>query len=232
VFMALSIKRLRSTVRVVAAMDRWERRSYFRHFLWSPIINLRHFPYAAYSWQSYLSSLSLHPSSGSKSLDLGCGEYPRNPLDCDQLYGIDVRTDINDKSIKSEDLSLAPIPFEDNYFDCVSAFDFVEHIPRTCIGRNGEKRQPFIALLNEIFRVLKPGGVLVHLTPACPSELVFRDPTHVNFITDETFPLYFCGAAPWAKMYGFDGQFELLGQVWVRDSWVFGVMQKPKSYRN
>jgi hypothetical protein len=36
----------------------------------------------------------------------------------------------------------------------------------------------------------------------------------VNFITDETFPLYFCGAAPLARMYGFEGTFDCIGQEW------------------
>ena len=47
----------------------------------------------------------------------------------------------------------------------------------------------------------------------CSSDLeVFRDPTHVNIITDETFPLYFDDVNMWARNYGFTGKFKILSQ--------------------
>jgi hypothetical protein len=45
--------------------------------------------------------------------------------------------------------------------------------------------------MNEIFRTLKPGGIFFSKTPAYPISAVFSDPTHVNNITADTFPLYF-----------------------------------------
>ena len=37
--------------------------------------------------------------------------------------------------------------------------------------------------MNEIYRVLKPGEMLLHFTPAYPSKEAFQDPTYVNIIT-------------------------------------------------
>lgn len=215
-----------NAIRFASSLPYWERRSYLRYFLWSPLLNLRHFPHIALSPDRYLASLELPVRENSISLDLGCGEHPRNPLTCHNLFGVDLRQELAGGSIKFADLSIDDIPYEDQLFDCVSAFDFLEHIPRVVECANGSTRLSFIELMNEIHRVLAPNGYFVHLTPAYPACLAFRDPTHVNFVTEETFPLYFCGANPWAGMYGFDRRFKLIRQVWIRNAWLLCVMQK------
>jgi hypothetical protein len=58
-----------------------------------------------------------------KALDLGCGLNPRNPFNCDELYGIDIREN-KDKKIYNIDLIVDPIPFKDNFFDYVTALRF------------------------------------------------------------------------------------------------------------
>jgi SAM-dependent methyltransferase len=87
------------------------------------------------------------------------------------------------------DLAIESIPFPSEYFDYVSAYDFIEHVPR--IIYNPTRRFCFIELMNEIYRVLKMGGTFASFTPAFPKEAAFIDPTHVNIITENTFPLYF-----------------------------------------
>ena len=93
----------------------------------------------------------------SKTLDLGCGTNPRNPYNADLIYGIDIRTSPDNPNIKVADLAVESIPFESDYFDAVSAFDFIEHIPRVIYMP--ERRFPFVLLMNEIYRVLKKGGL-------------------------------------------------------------------------
>jgi SAM-dependent methyltransferase len=147
-----------------------------------------------------------------KHLDLGCGPRPRNPYRCDELYAVDLVTDetLAEPHFKSANLSLQPIPHADSSFDSVSAFDFLEHVPRILPTADGRHtRFPFLELMDEIHRVLKPRGRFYALTPAYPSPEAFQDPTHVNIITEETWR-YFCGAAPMARPYGFKGQFEML----------------------
>ena len=67
-----------------------------------------------------------------KHLDLGCGANPRNTYNAENLYGIDIleRHDstLNNFTYKSANVILEKIPFEDNFFDSISAFDFIEHI--------------------------------------------------------------------------------------------------------
>lgn len=144
-------------------------------------------------------------------LDLGCGEEPRNALKMDVVYGIDVRDDV-DKKIVRADLVLEKIPFEDNFFDAVTAHDFIEHIPRLIYAP--QRRYPFVDLMNEIWRVLKPGGQFMSITPAFPHAAAFFDPTHVNYITEETFPLYFGDQRRRASIYGFYGNFQVWKQKW------------------
>lgn len=146
-----------------------------------------------------------------KTLDLGCNVLPRNPYNVEDVYGIDLnpQTIVGATYIQAN-LALEAIPFEDNFFDCVSAFDFIEHIPRQLLSlETGRSRLPFIELMNEIWRVLKPQGIFYAVTPCYPSPAAFQDPTHVNFITNDTHN-YFCGETPYATIYGFTGQFEKL----------------------
>jgi SAM-dependent methyltransferase len=146
-----------------------------------------------------------------KSLDLGCGVNPKNPFSAEEVFGIDVRTDL-ENNIFSADLVVESIPFSDSFFDYVTAFDFFEHIPRLVYAP--ERRYPFIELMNEIYRVLKPGGICYSETPAFPHNAAFWDPTHVNIITEQTFPLYFDAVNTWAKGYGFRGKFNVTDQHW------------------
>ena len=149
-----------------------------------------------------------------KSCDLGCGTKIRNPFNASELYGVDIRDGLegSDDFIKSADLTVEPIPFQTEFFDYVTAFDFIEHIPRVIY--NPKRRNPFVELMNEVYRVLKVGGIFLSSTPAYPKYQVFRDPTHVNIITDETFLLYFDNKYRWASMYGFNGKFQILKQSW------------------
>jgi len=146
-----------------------------------------------------------------RALDLGCGNSPKNPFGMDDVFGIDLleNTQLN---IRKADLAIEPIPFESNYFDALSAYDFIEHIPR--LAYVPERRYPFVELMNEIYRVLMPQGVFMSVTPAYPAAEVFRDPTHVNIITEETFPLYFDQNNRLAAMYGFNGYFQVIEQKW------------------
>jgi SAM-dependent methyltransferase len=148
---------------------------------------------------------------GTRSLELGCGIHLKNGFGASEAYGIDIREDL-DRKIYRADLAIDNLPFEDNYFDYVIAEHFIVHVPRGVYCP--ERRNSFIELMSEIWRVLKPHGLFFSITPAYPHPEVFQDPTHVNIITENTFPAYFCFAEPWAKQYGFRGRFNFTSQVW------------------
>ena len=97
--------------------------------------------------------------------------------------------------------------FDDNFFDSISAYDFLEHIPRVRIKDNGDTNFPFIDLMNEVYRVLKTKGKFYAVTPYYPKPEAFQDPTHVNIITKKTHE-YFCGSDCYGKYYGFKGNFK------------------------
>jgi SAM-dependent methyltransferase len=146
------------------------------------------------------------------SLDLGSGLYPKNPFKATTCTGIDILDSAN--TIKCN-LFSQDIPFDDCTADFVTAFDFIEHIPRLIVS--GEiVRFRFVELMSDIYRVLKTGGLFFSHTPAFPSQAVFQDPTHVNFITATTFPNYFCtrrgNKGPGASRYGFKDSFRLVAQ--------------------
>ncbi len=145
-----------------------------------------------------------------KALDLGCGRKPKNFFNATEIYGIDIREDVEARVLRA-DLVVDSIPFPNEWFDFITAHDFVEHIPRVIYSPS--RRLPFIELMNEIWRTLKPGGQFLSQTPAFPQPAAFVDPTHVNIITEQTFPLYFCNEV-WAGGYGFNGKFTMRHQQW------------------
>lgn len=153
---------------------------------------------------------ALEVMNTSSTLDLGCGTTPRNPFKANQVFGVDIR-ESTFGNIVAADLAVEPIPFANDSFDFLTAYDFIEHVPR--ILYLPQRRFSFVELMNEIYRVLKPGGVFLSHTPVFPAAAAWRDPTHVNIITDETFPLYFDDKNRFAAMYGFNGYFKLLKQT-------------------
>jgi SAM-dependent methyltransferase len=157
-----------------------------------------------------------------KTLDMGCGPTPRNPFNAEELYGVDIVDGLG-PNIRCADLAVEPIPFDDDLFEFVSAFDFIEHLPRVVYAP--KRRNSFVEFMNEVYRVLKMGGYFVSSTPCYPAQEAFMDPTHVNIITEKTFLAYFDNVNRWAAMYGFNGAFAIVQQE-LRGSHLFMIMQK------
>ena len=125
---------------------------------------------------------------GKRVLDLGCrsGALTRHFLEGNEVVGLDV-----DRSAlaKAEALGIEPVqanvedplPFEDGSFDAVVAGELLEHL------------QFPDALVGEIRRVLRPGGVIVGSVPNAyrvQSRLRFLrghppedDPTHLRMFS-------------------------------------------------
>jgi ubiquinone/menaquinone biosynthesis C-methylase UbiE len=73
------------------------------------------------------------------------------------------------------------LPFADNSAEAVRAFDFLEHV------RNDQR----VGIIEEIWRVLKDGGVFEHLTPSTDGRGAFQDPTHLSFWCINSW-FYYC----------------------------------------
>lgn len=165
-----------------------------------------------------------------RHLDLGCGNDPKNPYSSEELFGIDIRDGLG-ANIVPCNLSIQAIPFPDNYFDSLSAYDFLEHIPRVVVDLQSQSSFfPFIQLMNEVFRVLRPGGMFYAVTPVYPSHKVFMDPTHVNFLSRKSHE-YFTGDTPLARMYGYTGSFRAVRVRRIRPRSVYEPRDMPLTER-
>jgi SAM-dependent methyltransferase len=173
-----------------------------------------------------------------RHLDLGCGDNPRNPFLADTLYGVDL-VDFSGSSERdgthliTADL-FKPLPFVSSFFDSVSAYDFLEHVPR--VAGNvvaGASELPFISLMNEIWRLLRHDGLFIASTPAFPHKKAFQDPTHVNIITRDTHT-YFIGDEPYSRRYGFTGKFREVYVGWDAEKNAWNPLQSQfrKAFRN
>ena len=158
----------------------------------------------------------------SSILDIGCGAKPTNLFAAKHFYGIDIRED-EQRNIRYADLVVGTIPYPDAHFDYVFAGDFLEHVPRVIY--TPARRFAFVELMNEIYRVLKPNGIFLSRTPVFPFTPAFRDPTHVNIISHETFHMYFDDKTRAAAMYGFKGAFRVLKQG-IRPPHLLSLLQK------
>jgi len=110
-----------------------------------------------------------------KLLDVGCSSGTW--LNCFRqmaqfdLHGIDLRDEHVDNIVfKPCDLEKERIPFDDNTFDFIFSKSVIEHVFNT---------DNFIS---EVYRVLKPGGVVVIMTPDWVScmDVFWDDYTHVR----------------------------------------------------
>jgi len=143
------------------------------------------------------------------SLDLGCGSIPNNIFNADLIIGIDL-IDVPEMNIISCDLVYEKIPFPDNFFNYVTASDFLQYIPKSLFKIN--IRYPLIELMNEIYRVLKDGGIFLSYSPSIYNDDFIYDPSSINIITEHTFSLFFDDINLLAKKYGFCGKFKIISQ--------------------
>ena len=150
-----------------------------------------------------------------KQLDLGAAAVMRQQDGVSECWGVDVVPVPANPRIRVADLNLDPIPFGDDEFDLVTAFDVMEHIEGVLyvfspVEGRMVRTQPIVRLFNEIYRVLKPRGEFLMRSPVYPHREVFQDPTHVFFWTDET-PNYFSGDYyGFRHIYGHTSHFEKL----------------------
>jgi SAM-dependent methyltransferase len=112
-----------------------------------------------------------------KILDVGCGKgvslYFFNKFGM-ETYGIDKREEEQEHfHFRGCDIEKEGIPFEDGVFDVVYSKSVIEHVLNT---------ENF---LQEILRVLKPGGMFICLTPDWRSQMknFWDDYTHVKAFT-------------------------------------------------
>jgi len=90
------------------------------------------------------------------------------------------------------------LPWDANSVDEIVAIDLIEHLTGLDV----------INLMNEIHRVLKPGGLFYHRTPSTDGRGAFQDPTHKSFWNINTWRLYFSDPA-YRELYGTNANFKI-----------------------
>ena len=113
-----------------------------------------------------------------KKLNLGCGADIKREngiewvnLDFRKLKDVDVVHNLNQK----------PYPFKDKEFDEIVANHIFEHLI------SGYELTP---VMEELYRILKKGGILKIRSPYYKSESAFSSPDHRNRITEKFFDWY------------------------------------------
>lgn len=91
-------------------------------------------------------------------------------LDHNKDHKPDVVWDLNDTSL----------PFDDDTFDEIHAYEVLEHL-----GAQGDWKF-FFAQWSDFWRILKPGGVFIGTCPAWNSPWAFGDPSHTRIISAES----------------------------------------------
>jgi glycosyltransferase involved in cell wall biosynthesis len=125
------------------------------------------------TWQLYekyieQNALAWAKRSGLKALDMGAAHgKPDGYLGVDMREGADIVCTLPN-----------PLPLPDNSVGVIRASDFLEHVPDK------------IAVINELYRVLAPGGILLSNTPSTDGRGAFQDPTHVAFYNENSFWYY------------------------------------------
>ena len=117
-------------------------------------------------------------------LHIGCGNSKEKQLALpDKDEWADVVTLDIDRDCEPDvvwDLHHMPLPFEDETFEEIHAYDVLEHV-----GQQGDWRT-FFAQFDEFSRILKPGGHLMATTPTWDSVWAWGDPGHSRIISEGT----------------------------------------------
>jgi SAM-dependent methyltransferase len=127
---------------------------------------------------------------------IGCGQRRKKLMaedgreEWDGLVTLDINPDHKPDVV--HDLTVLPLPFEDNTFDEIHAYEVLEHT-----GQQGDWRF-FFAQFTEFWRILKPGGHFFGTTPGPHSP--WGDPGHTRVISHDV--ITFLSQAEYTKQVG------------------------------
>lgn len=108
--------------------------------------------------------------AGLSALDMGAAHNrPAGYLGVDQHPGdgVDIVATLPD-----------PLDLPDSSVGVIRAFDFLEHVVDK------------VGVINELYRLLAPGGIVLSMTPSTDGRGAFQDPTHVAFYNENSFWYY------------------------------------------
>jgi len=119
-----------------------------------------------------------------KELLIGCGSQRKKAVYdpkykyFEDLITLDINKDHNPDVV--HDLTQHPLPFFDNEFDEIHAYEVLEHLT------NQGDYKFFFAEFSEYWRILKSGGRFYATVPSINSRWCWGDPSHKRVIMRET----------------------------------------------
>lgn len=126
------------------------------------------------------------------------------------------------------DLGHDAITLSDNSVDTILAWHVLEHV-----GQQGEAEQWFRAW-EEMYRVLKPGGMLYGESPYYDGIWAWSDPTHTRVISEHSFVFFnqdsYRIESSAISPYRLTCDFQWLGFTGMERGWA--VITDPKDSRN
>lgn len=137
--------------------------------------------------------LDLINQKGGIQLDIGCGARKQGA----DWVGIDMQN--FDTVDITHDLNVHPWPLPDNCVVRAIASHIMEHVPKVVID-NGRTRFPFIEFMDEVHRIMKPGGEFAIAAPHGYSVGYMQDPTHASPLCEVTW-VYFTPEHPFYDFY-------------------------------
>lgn len=111
-------------------------------------------------------------------VDLGCGRKKKGRIGIDRYPadGVDIVGDLDALIFEVEDTTVIGLPFEDDSIESIISHHCLEHI-----GAG------FLPLMDDCYRVLKPGGIFRIIVPLFPSRTAVEDPDHCRYFMTGTF---------------------------------------------
>ncbi len=158
-------------------------------------------------------------------LDVGCGSFPyflahtsfKEKFAIDQIpLPQNTASELRIESF-TLDLEIEPhLPFDDGFFEVVTLLAVVEHLDPSLMAK----------LFKEVYRVLKPGGMVILTTPAAWSDGLLKFMARINLVSAEeihehayayTLPLlgWYFGQAGFEMTKTKFGYFEFILNMWA-----------------
>src|SRR5687767_13049798 len=165
------------------------------------------------------------PLRDGRILDVGCGSFPyflahtsfKEKFAIDQIpLSSNTASELKIESF-TLDLEIEPhLPFEDNFFEAVTLLAVVEHLDPALMAK----------LFKEVYRVLKPGGMVILTTPAAWSDGLLKFMARISLVSAEeihehayayTLPLlgWYFGQAGFEMTKTNFGYFEFMFNMWA-----------------
>ena len=119
-----------------------------------------------------------------KKINIGCGQDK-----LEDFIGIDISPDVNPDIVL--DIDNNPLPFEDNEVYEINAGCVIEQLDN------------LVFVMNECFRVLKPGGLMKGYVPSIDPRVLHLDPMDKHFFQEDSFKYFDKKENAW-QQFGFN----------------------------